>query len=84
MVLRLLRDTGLGSRLEIIITPLVFGIGSVLTASVGINVGAQQLPRAKLIAWTGAFISFCVVGILGATVTIFPYIFWLNNFESTY
>jgi len=73
---------GLGSRLEIIITPLVFGIGSVLTASVGINVGAQQLPRAKMIAWTGAFISFCVVGLLGATVTIFPDI-WLNNFESS-
>ena len=53
-----------------------------LTASVGINVGAQQLPRAKMIAWTGAFISFCVVGLLGATVTIFPDI-WLNNFESS-
>ena len=50
-----------------------------LTASVGINVGAQQLPRAKMIAWTGAFISFCVVGLLGATVTIFPDV-WLNNF----
>ena len=73
---------GLGSRIEIIITPLVFGIRSLLTASVGINVGAQQLPRAKMIAWTGAFISFCVVGLLGATVTIFPDI-WLNNFESS-
>ena len=37
----------LGSRLEIIITPLVFGIGSVLTVSVGINVGAKQIMRAK-------------------------------------
>ena len=51
----------LGSRLEIIITPLVFGIGSVLTVSVGINVGAKQIMRAKKIAWVGATISFFIV-----------------------
>ena len=74
---------GLGSRLEIILTPLVFGIGSVLTASVGVNVGAKQFVRARKIAWTGAAISFLMVGIIGFTVTVFPEI-WLNNFDANF
>jgi Na+-driven multidrug efflux pump len=74
---------GLGSRLEIILTPLVFGIGSVLTASVGVNIGAKQFLRARKIAWTGAAISFLMVGIIGFTVTVFPEI-WLNNFNANF
>ena len=61
---------GLGSRLEIIITPLVFGIGSVLTATVGINAGANQINRARNIAWVGAIISFLVVGIILSLIHI--------------
>ena len=74
---------GLGSRLEIILTPLVFGVGSVLTASVGVNIGAKQFARAKKIAWSGAIIAFIIVGIIGFTVTIFPEI-WLNNFDANF
>lgn len=74
---------GLGSRLEIILTPLVFGVGSVLTASVGVNIGAKQFARAKKIAWSGAIIAFIMVGIIGFTVTIFPEI-WLNNFDANF
>ena len=74
---------GLGSRLEIIITPLVFGIGSVLTATVGINVGANQLIEQELIAWTGAFISFLVVGIISGIVSFYPEL-WLDNFQTNF
>lgn len=73
----------LGSRLEIIITPLVFGIGSVLTVSVGINVGAKQIMRAKKIAWVGATISFFIVGVIGLTVTFYPEV-WLNLFQTNF
>ena len=72
---------GLGSRLEIIITPLVFGIGSVLTATVGINYGANQINRARNIAWVGAIISFLVVGIISGVVSFYPEI-WLDNFQT--
>ncbi|MDC0227166.1 MATE family efflux transporter [Alphaproteobacteria bacterium] len=81
--IEVLAGYGLASRLEIIITPLVFGIGSVLTASVGINVGANQLIRAKKIAWTGASISFFIIGILGFVVTFYPEV-WLNNFKTNF
>ena len=73
----------LGSRLEIIITPLVFGIGSVLTVTVGINVGAKQIMRAKKIAWVGATISFFIVGIIGLTVTFYPEV-WLTFFQTNF
>ena len=72
---------GLGSRLEIIITPLVFGIGSVLTAAVGINAGANQMSRAKKIAWVGAIISFIIIGVISIAVAIYPEL-WLYNFET--
>ena len=72
---------GLGSRLEIIITPLVFGIGSVLTAAVGINAGANQMSRAKKIAWVGAIISFIIIGVISIAVAVFPEL-WLDNFET--
>ena len=72
---------GLGSRLEIIITPLVFGIGSVLTAAVGINAGANQMSRAKKIAWVGAIISFIIIGVISIAVAVFPEL-WLYNFET--
>ena len=72
---------GLGSRLEIIITPLVFGIGSVLTAAVGINAGANQMSRAKKIAWVGAIMSFIIIGVISIAVAVYPEL-WLNNFET--
>jgi len=72
---------GLGSRLEIIITPLVFGIGSVLTATVGINAGANQMSRARKIAIVGAMISFLMVGIISLVVFFYPEI-WLDNFKT--
>ena len=74
---------GLGSRLEIIITPLVFGIGSVLTATVGINAGANQINRARNIAWVGAIISFLLVGIISGIVSFYPEL-WLDNFQTNF
>ena len=72
---------GLGSRIEIIITPLVFGIGSVLTAAVGINAGANQMSRAKKVAWVGAIMSFIIIGVISIAVAVYPEL-WLNNFET--
>ena len=63
--------------MEIIITPLVFGIGSVLTATVGINAGANQINRAT---WVG-IISFLVVGVISGVVSFYPEL-WLDNFQT--
>ena len=72
---------GLGSRLELMLTPLVFGVGSALTAGVGANVGAQNFQRARSIAWAGASIAFLVTGGIGVMVAVIPEL-WLDWFAA--
>lgn len=72
---------GLGSRLELLIIPLSFGIGSALTTSVGANFGARQIDRARRIAWTGGLTVGAVTGILGLAAAIWPS-WWLGNFTA--
>ena len=71
---------GLGSRLELILTPIIFGLGAALTASVSINIGSKQINRARKITWAGGIVSFVLIGIIGLIVSIFPNI-WINNFS---
>ena len=70
---------GLGSRLELMLVPISFGIGAALTAAVGTNIGAGQYNRARKIAKTGALISFSTTGIFGVTVALMPW-FWTDLF----
>ena len=72
---------GLGSRLELMLVPIAFGIGAALTAAVGVNVGAGQFARARRIAWTGAGVTFLVTGLIAITATIFPHL-WLDRFTA--
>ena len=76
----------LGSRLELMLTPLVFGVGSALTAGVGANVGAQNFQRARSIAWAGASIAFLVTGGIGVMVAVMPELWldWLTADEAAY
>ena len=70
---------GLGSRLELILIPIAFGAGGVLTAAVGINFGARQFARARSFAWTGGLAVLFVTGVLGLAAAIWPY-YWLGLF----
>ena len=72
---------GLGARLELMLTPIIFGLGAALTASVSINIGSNKFNRARKIAWTGGLISFILIGLIGTIFSIFPML-WLDNFTS--
>ena len=72
---------GLGARLELMLTPIIFGLGAALTASVSINIGSNKFNRARKIAWTGGLISFILIGLIGIIFSIFPML-WLDNFTS--
>jgi Na+-driven multidrug efflux pump len=63
---------GVGVRLEFMVAPLAFGIGSGLTTLVGVAAGAQAWRRAMRIAWTGGLIAFATIGMLGWTVALLP------------
>jgi Na+-driven multidrug efflux pump len=72
---------GLGSRLEIMLIPIAFGIGGVLTAAVGANFGAGKYNRARNIAWIGFAATFVATGIIGIIATAEPSL-WLDRFTT--
>lgn len=63
---------GIGARLEFMMIPIIFGIGSAMIAMVGANVGAGQHARAVAIAWRGTLAAALLVGAIGAVLAIFP------------
>jgi putative MATE family efflux protein len=72
---------GMGSRLEYLQIPLVFGIGSALVAMVGTNVGAGQIARAERIAWIGAGFAAAITASIGLLAAMFPRA-WLGLFTT--
>ena len=72
---------GLGSRLEIILTPIAFGVGGILTTVVGANFGARQFIRARNVAWLGCAVTFVITTIIGVMSAIEPGL-WLDRFTS--
>jgi len=63
---------GISARLEFLIIPLAFSIGSALTALVGRAVGAGDWAEARRIAWTGGAMAFVFAGSIGVVVGLYP------------
>lgn len=63
---------GIAARMEFLMVPLAFGIGSALTALVGGAVGAGDWRDARRIAWTGAWLAFVVTASIGITAALVP------------
>ena len=70
---------GIGSRLEFLLIPLIFGFGAASTTLVGVHYGANKIRRAHKVGWTAAFYSAGMCGLIGIPVAIFPGI-WANLF----
>ena len=70
---------GTGARLEFLLIPVVFGLGSPLVAMVGVNIGAGQRARALRIAWTGAALAFVFTEVVGLLAALFPQA-WIGLF----
>jgi putative MATE family efflux protein len=72
---------GLASRLDYVLIPLLFALGTASVIMVGTNVGAGQYSRARRIAWTGALVSALVTGAIGLTAALLPQA-WMQLFSS--
>jgi Na+-driven multidrug efflux pump len=72
---------GVGSRLEYLLIPLVFGLGGPLVAMVGTNIGAGRRDRALRVAWIGAAIATALCELIGSAAALFPHA-WLSLFDS--
>lgn len=72
---------GIASRLDYVMIPLVFGLGTSALTMVGTNIGAGQIARAERIAWLAAFVAVGVTEMIGLAAAIFPRL-WLGLFTA--
>lgn len=63
---------GISARIEFLMVPLAFGVGSALTALVGRAVGAGDWTTARRTAWVGGGLAVLVTGLVGLFVSLFP------------
>ncbi len=70
---------GTAVRLEYLLVPLVFGLGTPVASMVGTSIGAGQNKRALRVAWTGAAIAGGLTGAIGAAAALYPQ-GWLSLF----
>ncbi|HKX77967.1 MAG TPA: MATE family efflux transporter [Novosphingobium sp.] len=72
---------GVGSRLDYLFIPVLFGLGSAVLTMVGTSIGADNLVRAKRVALVGTALGAGFTGIIGLAVAVYPPL-WLNIFTS--
>jgi putative MATE family efflux protein len=72
---------GIAARLDYVLVPLLFGLGTSIVTMVGTNIGAGAFARARRIAWTGALLAACVTEAIGCFVAIWPRA-WLGLFTN--
>lgn len=72
---------GIGSRLEFLMVPLIFGVGSAMTIMVGTHVGAGRIASAERIGFVGAALAAAISGSVGILLAIFPGV-WVGLFTS--
>ncbi|MBS7812873.1 MATE family efflux transporter [Roseococcus pinisoli] len=72
---------GVSARLEFMMIPLAFGVGSALTALVGRSVGQGDWETARRTAWVGGFMALGICSSIGLSVALFPLTF-ANLFAS--
>jgi putative MATE family efflux protein len=73
---------GIGSRLEFLIVPMVFGFGSASTVLVGVHFGANAITRGQRAGWTAVFYSAALSGLVGIVIALFPGL-WANLFTDS-
>ncbi len=63
---------GIAARMEFLMIPLVFGLGSAMTALVGRAVGAGDWTTARRTAWAGGLVAFGVASSAGLIAALAP------------
>ena len=63
---------GIAIRLELLLIPVIFGVGGALIAIAGANVGAKKYNRAVIMTWKGTSFSVFIVGSIGLFFSLYP------------
>ena len=72
---------GIGSRVEFLMIPLIFGIGTAMTSIVGANIGANNIERAERVGTYGGSVAGVVSILIGFTLAVFPDL-WIHYFTN--
>ena len=72
---------GIGSRVEFLMIPLIFGIGTAMTSIVGANIGAHNIERAETVGNYGGSLAGIVSIFIGLTLALFPDL-WIQYFTN--
>ena len=70
---------GVASRLDWLLIPLLFGLGSGVVTMVGAATGAGDHARARRVAWTAVLLAVVPAGGAGLLASLFPHA-WLSLF----
>jgi Na+-driven multidrug efflux pump len=71
---------GLAARLDYLLIPLLFALGTAAVTMVGTSVGAGRIARAERVAWTAAGLAFAATELVGLIVAVVPNT-WLGLFS---
>jgi putative MATE family efflux protein len=72
---------GIGSRLEFLLIPIAFAVGVACVPMVGMAIGANDVPRARKVAWSGGLAAAAMLGFVGLFFAAFPNL-WSRMFTS--
>jgi len=72
---------GMASRLDYLLIPLLFGLGTATVTMVGTSIGAGRIARARRIAWTAALMAAAVTEAIGVLAALLPQV-WIGLFSS--
>jgi putative MATE family efflux protein len=72
---------GISSRIDYLLIPILFGLGTGVLTMVGTAIGAGDVARAKRVAWTGAALGGVVTGAIGGLAAVFSSA-WVGFFTS--
>lgn len=63
---------GIASRVDSLLVPLLFGLGTAVVTMVGAATGAGDSARARRVAWTAAAMAFGATEVIGAVLYLWP------------
>ncbi len=72
---------GIASRLDYVLIPILFGLGTAVLTLVGTSIGSGNAERANRTAWIGALIAFGITETIGVAAAAFPQA-WIGLFST--
>ena len=70
---------GIGSRLDYVLIPILFGLSSGVLTMVGVNMGAGQTARSREIAWKSSLVGLGLTELIGLIMAVDP-LLWVHLF----